>query len=96
MRLTKEEVEHIAWLARLSLTEEEKQRFTRQLGDILTHFQELQTLDTGAVDPTSHPLPLSNVFREDEVRPSLEREDALANAPERHDRFFSVPRILEE
>ncbi len=95
MKITKKEVEHVARLARLELTEEEKERFTRELNSILTYIDKLNELKTDDVEPTSHVIPIVNVFREDEVRPSHLREKVLANAPEEEETFFKVPRILE-
>ena len=95
MRITKEEVEHVAKLARLAVTEEEKERYSQQLSNILTYIEKLKELDTSKVDPTSHVLPMKNVFREDEVRPSLPREEILKNAPDRTEEFFRVPKIIE-
>ena len=95
MKITIKEVEQVARLARLELTEEEKERTRAQLDSILSYIDKLNELDTSAVEPTSHVLPMTNVFREDQVRPSLSQEEALANAPDRHGLFFRVPRILE-
>jgi aspartyl-tRNA(Asn)/glutamyl-tRNA(Gln) amidotransferase subunit C len=95
MRLTREEVEHIAELARLGLTEEEKDRLADQLSAILEYFQVLQQLDTATVPPTTTAIPLTNVMREDQVEPSSPREDILANAPSVVDGFFRVRAILE-
>ena len=95
MKLTKAEVEHVAWLARLELAEDEKERLTGHLNQILGHFEELQKLDTSQVEPTSHSIPVRNVFREDVVRPSLPTEDVLANAPERTEEYFIVPQVVE-
>ena len=95
MRITQEEVEHVAKLARLAITEEEKERYSQQLSNILTYIEKLKELDTSKVDPTSHVLPMKNVFREDEVRPSLPREEILKNAPDRTEEFFRVPKIIE-
>jgi len=92
--LTRQEVEHVALLARLALSEEEKELYTRQLRDILEYAARLNELDTTDVPPTSHVLPLSNVFREDEVGEHLSPEEVLANAPEREGGFFKVPRIV--
>ncbi|WP_324669813.1 Asp-tRNA(Asn)/Glu-tRNA(Gln) amidotransferase subunit GatC [Geochorda subterranea] len=94
--ITPDEVRHVARLARLELSEEEVARFTRQLGEILQAARRLQELDTEGVDPTFYPLPLRNVFRPDEVRPSLPRERVLQNAPEVEADMFRVPRIIEE
>ena len=95
MKITKEQVEHVAKLARLAITEEEKERYTQQLSNILTYIEKLKELDTSKVEPTSHVLPMKNIFREDEVRPSLPREEILKNAPDRTEEFFSVPKIIE-
>ncbi|MDE2060355.1 MAG: Asp-tRNA(Asn)/Glu-tRNA(Gln) amidotransferase subunit GatC [candidate division NC10 bacterium] len=96
MKITLKEVEHVARLARLELTAEEKERMRAQLDSILSYIDKLNELDTSAVEPTSHVLPMTNVFREDQVTPALSQEAALANGPDRHDLFFRVPRILEE
>jgi aspartyl-tRNA(Asn)/glutamyl-tRNA(Gln) amidotransferase subunit C len=95
MKITKAEVEHVARLARLELTEEEKARMLAQLDSILRYMEKLNELDTRDVEPTSHVLPIVNVMREDELRPSLSQEEALANAPDRYDVFFRVPKIIE-
>ena len=89
------EVEHVALLARLRLTEDEKRRLTEDLNVILTHFEILQQLDTEGVPPTAHALQLRNVLREDVSRPSLSREEFLREAPEARDEFFVVPRVVE-
>jgi aspartyl-tRNA(Asn)/glutamyl-tRNA(Gln) amidotransferase subunit C len=96
MKITKQEVEHVAKLARLELTEAEKDAFGRQLSSILTYMEKLNTYDTAGVEPTATLLGEVNVFREDEVRPSLPADRALANAPDRADGFFVVPKIIEE
>jgi aspartyl-tRNA(Asn)/glutamyl-tRNA(Gln) amidotransferase subunit C len=96
MEITKKEVEQVAKLARLELSEDEKGTFARQLSAILSYMDQLKTLDTGGVEPTSTVLPTDNVFRDDQVRPSLPQETALANAPDQADGFFRVPRILED
>lgn len=88
------DVEHVARLARLQLTEEEVQTFTQQLGQILDYVHKLEVIDTGQVQPTAHALPLRNVFREDRVEPSLDRETVLQGAPEREGVFFTTPKIL--
>src|SRR5467141_2563939 len=100
MSLSKKDVEHVARLARLALSEEEKERFTQQLGDILTYIEKMSALDTKNVPPTSHVLPLSNVWREDKVEPSTSAtlgspEEILANAPEREGPLFKVKKIIE-
>jgi aspartyl-tRNA(Asn)/glutamyl-tRNA(Gln) amidotransferase subunit C len=94
-KLSLTEVEHVADLARLALTDEEKERFREQLSSILTYAARLQQLDTRDIPPTATVLPLHNVLRDDEVRPSLSREDALANAPQVDDDCFRVPAVLE-
>ena len=95
-KITLEEVEHVARLARLALTPEEKERMRSQLDAILAYIDKLRELDTTGVEPTSHVLPITNVMREDEVRPSFPKEEMLANAPERDGDFFRVPKIIEE
>ena len=95
-KITLKEVEHVARLARLDLSEPEKERMRSQLDAILTYIDKLRQLDTGGVEPTSHAIPIVNVMREDEVRPSLPAGEMLANAPEREADFFRVPKIIEE
>jgi aspartyl-tRNA(Asn)/glutamyl-tRNA(Gln) amidotransferase subunit C len=95
MTLTIEEVEHIAGLARLKLTDEEKARYREQLSAILDYAARLQSLDTTGIPPTSSVLPPRTVLRPDEPRPGLRREDLLANAPETTDDQFRVPPVLE-
>ncbi len=95
MRLTPEEVDHVALLARLKLTAQERERFTTQLNSILDHFEQLQQIDTTGVPPMSHAVPMSNVFREDEPAPSLSPEEALSNAPDQARDCFRVPRVIE-
>ncbi|MDA8211207.1 MAG: Asp-tRNA(Asn)/Glu-tRNA(Gln) amidotransferase subunit GatC [Clostridia bacterium] len=92
--ITKKDVEHVALLARLELSEAEKEKFTEQLNAILEYADALKKLDTTNVQPTAHPLPINNVFREDVARPGIANEDALANAPEQEDGFFKVPKIV--
>lgn len=95
MTLTPEEVEHIAELARLRLTEEEKARFREQLSAILDYFARLQTLNTSSIPPTSSVLPARSVLRLDEPRPGLSLEDLLRNAPDTEGAQFRVPPVLE-
>ncbi|MGA1845236.1 MAG: Asp-tRNA(Asn)/Glu-tRNA(Gln) amidotransferase subunit GatC [bacterium] len=95
-KITRKQVEYVAHLAYLELSEEEKELFTHQLDSILAYMDKLNQLDTTGIEPTSHVLPMTNVFREDEVQDSLPLEDALANAPDRKDGFFRVPRVIEE
>lgn len=94
-KLSRVEVEHIAELAKLSLTGEEKEKFRAQLSAILDYAEILQCLDTEAIPPTATVLPLRNVMAADEVRPSFPREDILANAPQAEDGCFKVQAILE-
>ena len=95
-QLTLDEVARVAFLARLELSETETLRLTTELNGILGQFERLQELDTDGIAPTSHSLPLQNVFRDDEIRPSLSREAATANAPEKRDGNFIVPQIMED
>ncbi len=88
-------IEDVALLARLQLTEPEKELFTRQLKNTIDYINKLRELDTTEIEPTAHVLPIENVFREDELRPSLSCDKALQNAPEREGNFFLVPRIIE-
>ncbi len=91
MAITKDEVLHVARLARLALTDEEVERLTAELGAILDAVSKVSELDLSDVPPTSHPLDLVNVWDEDEPRPSLPLDDAFANAPEREGNLFRVP-----
>lgn len=94
MSLTREEVLHVAELARLSLGPEEVEVFTRQLNDILAYVEKLQELDTEGVTPLAHVIPVFNAFREDEVKEGLPLEEALDNAPAREEGSFLVPRVI--
>ena len=95
-RLTAADVAHVAKLARLDLTAEEIDLFTEQLGAVLDHADDVAALDTAGVPPTAHPLPLQNVLRPDEPRPSLDRAEVLAAAPAVEDDRFAVPPVLGE
>jgi aspartyl-tRNA(Asn)/glutamyl-tRNA(Gln) amidotransferase subunit C len=95
MTLSQEEVTHIAELARLALTNEEKERFREQLSDILDYAARLQTVDTSAIPPTASVLPVDTVLRDDVSRPGLPPEQILANTAEQEDNMFRVPVILE-
>jgi aspartyl-tRNA(Asn)/glutamyl-tRNA(Gln) amidotransferase subunit C len=95
MKLSLEQVEHIAELARLTLSDEEKALYQEQLSAILEYFEKLQELDTEAIPPTATVLPLRSVMREDESQPPAPREDILANAPVAEDGCFEVPAVLE-
>jgi aspartyl-tRNA(Asn)/glutamyl-tRNA(Gln) amidotransferase subunit C len=95
MTLTKKDVEHISRLARLALSDLEKDKFLSQLTSILDHAQSLNELNTDKIEPTAHAIPVSNVFRKDEVIPFKDTKDILANAPQEERGFFRVPKILE-
>lgn len=95
MSIQVNDVEHVAKLARLNLTEEERETFTGQLNAILQYAEKLNELDTDQVEPTTHVLHLSNVMREDEVRESLPQEKVFRNAPEEEDGQFKVPAVLD-
>jgi aspartyl-tRNA(Asn)/glutamyl-tRNA(Gln) amidotransferase subunit C len=95
VKITINEVEYVAKLARLKLSDEEKTLFTQQLDSILLYIDKLNELDTANIPPTSHVLPLENVMRADEVKPSYPPDEVLAIAPEREDTFFAVPRVIE-
>jgi aspartyl-tRNA(Asn)/glutamyl-tRNA(Gln) amidotransferase subunit C len=95
-RLTRDDVAHVARLARLRLSEAELDEFTEQLANVLEHAEDIERLDVDDVAPTAHPLPLQNVFRADVVRPSLDRAEVLAVAPATQDGQFRVPQILGE
>ncbi len=95
MKITKEEVEHVAFLARLKFSEKEKERFVSQLNRILEYMDQLGKLDTSSVEPTFHAVSQKNVYREDTVLPSLSLENTLANGPDADRGFFRVPKIIE-
>src|SRR5262245_25905132 len=94
--ITRDDVLHVAKLARLELTDDELELFTPQLAAVIEHAADVEALDLGDVPPTAHPYPLRNVFRADEVRPSIDREEVLAEAPAVEDGRFKVPPILGE
>ena len=94
MPVSRDDVEYVARLARIELTEEEKNTLTSQLNSILGHIEKLSELDTEGVEPTFHVFDVRNVFREDQVRPSLPTEEILKNAPVRDGNFFKVPKII--
>jgi len=94
--VSREVVEHVALLARLALSDAEKDRLQKELGRILEHADKLQAIDVTGVEGTSHVIPMTNVFREDEVGESLDPEEVVANAPDAADEFFRVPRIVED
>jgi len=95
MEMDQAQVEQVAKLARLALHGEEAEQFGKELSKIFSYIEKLNELDTSEVEPTSHVLPLANVFRDDVVRPSLPVAKALENAPERDGSFFKVPKIIE-
>jgi aspartyl-tRNA(Asn)/glutamyl-tRNA(Gln) amidotransferase subunit C len=95
-RITRADVEHVAQLARLALTEDEIEALTDELGAIVEYAAQVSALDTSDVPPTAHPFPVVNVFRPDVARPGLPRDEVLAAAPEAQEQRFRVPRILGE
>ena len=95
-RITRDDVAHVARLARLELADDELDTFTEQLADVLAHADDVAALDTEGVPPTAHPLPIRNVLRDDQPRPSLERAEVLAQAPQAEDGRFRVPPVLGE
>lgn len=95
MALTSQDVDKVADLARLEISPEERERYAKQLSAILDHAQDIAKLDVSQVLPTAHVLPLQNVWREDVNTPSLTREEALANAPDKSKGCFRVPKIIE-
>ena len=94
MAVTLKDVKHIAELARLEFSNEELENFTHQLNQILEYVEKLNELDTENVEPLSHPIEGNNAFREDELKPSISREEALKNAPDSDDKFFKVPKVI--
>ena len=94
MKISIQEVEHVAHLARLKLSQEEKELFTTQLNAILEYMEKLAQVDTGGVEPTFHVVEHRNAFRDDEVKASLPKEEILANAPEEKEGYFRVPRVI--
>jgi aspartyl-tRNA(Asn)/glutamyl-tRNA(Gln) amidotransferase subunit C len=95
MKISKQEVEHVAKLARLDLSAQEKEKLTQQLSNILTYVEKLNELDTKGVEPTSHVLDIKNVMRDDVAVPGLAQDRALANAPEKAAGHYKVPLIIE-
>jgi aspartyl-tRNA(Asn)/glutamyl-tRNA(Gln) amidotransferase subunit C len=94
MKITKEEVLHVAHLARLDLAEESIEKFAGQIDEILGYIEKLNQVDTKGIQPTSHAISLTNAFRDDEEKEPIERELALANAPEREEGSFVVPKVV--
>ncbi len=95
-RITPDDVAHVARLASIELTGDELARFTEQLAAVLDHAADVEALDVDGVPPTAHPLPLVNILRDDEVRPSLDRAEVLEQAPATDENRFRVPQILGE
>ncbi len=95
MKITAEDVEHVARLARLELTPEETETFTGQMDAILAYVDTLNELDTRGIVPTSHAVPMENAFRDDVARPGIGVTAALANAPDRSGSFYRVPKVIE-
>jgi len=95
LKITKEEVAHVAHLARLEFREEEMEKFTAQLNDILLYMEKLNSVDTAGTAPMTHATVLHNAFREDVVQPSLPHAQSLANAPDPKGEFFRVPKVIE-
>ena len=96
MPIDRNAVDHVARLARLDLSEDERSKMQSELSAILEHAERIQALDLDDLPPTSHPVPLTNRMRADEVTPSLRQSEALANAPAEEDGRFKVPRIIED
>jgi aspartyl-tRNA(Asn)/glutamyl-tRNA(Gln) amidotransferase subunit C len=95
LKLSAQEVEHVAHLARLEITPKEKEKFTAQLNDILGYIDKLNELDTQGVEPMSHAIAVTNAFREDKVLDSIGTEKSLANAPDGRGEFFRVPKVID-
>ena len=95
MKLSTSDVEYVAKLARLEVAEQEKEKFTAQLNDILLYIDKLNELDTKGVAPMSHAIAVTNAFREDKVKESLGTQPALANAPDARGEFFRVPKVID-
>lgn len=95
MKVAKEDVEKVAVLSRLTIDEKQMPEYLSQFNDFLNYVDVLQKVDTENVEPLAHVLPMQNVFREDKIKPSIDRKLALSNAPEQEDGYFKVPRIIE-
>ncbi len=96
MKVTKEDLQNVAVLSRLAIPVDQEDKYIGQMDKILTYMDNLSELDTENVKPTTYALPMQNVFRKDEVKASLDREAALANAPLKEDGYFKVPKVLED
>ena len=92
--LSKKDVEHVAWLAHIELSDQEKALFTEQFNEILEYFKKIDEVNTEGIEPTYHVLDLNNVSRTDEIKPSLTNEEALRNAPKKDKKFIKAPRIV--
>lgn len=95
MRLTRQDIDSVAYLSRLELSEDEKEKLTGHINRLLENFEKLREVDTENVEPTSHVIPVFNIFREDKSRPSLPPDDVVANGPRVDDHCFVVPRVVE-
>ena len=95
LKITKDEVKHVAHLARLDFSEAEQEKFTSQLNDILMYMEKLNEVDTAGVEPMSHAIALNNAFRDDQVGESVGHDLALSNAPDPRGHFFRVPKVIE-
>ncbi len=95
MSITTTDIEYVAKLARLNLTDEEKNKLTKKMGDVIDFANKLNELDTTGIEPTAHVLPIHNVFREDIVQQSMDRDKILENAPQKKDGAFLVPKVVE-
>jgi len=91
--ISKKDVEHVAKLARIELSEEETEKFTKQLGDIIKYVDQLNEVDTKGIEPMAHPYPLVNITRKDVVNHKISKDELLKNAPEEENSFFKVPKI---
>ncbi len=96
MKVTEQDIKTVASLSRLKINSAEVAEVQEKLDKFLTYVENLQSIDTAEIEPTTYALPLQNVFRADEIKPSLDREAALSNAPLKEDGYFKVPRVLEE
>ena len=96
MKVTKEDLQNVAVLSRLAIPADQEEKYIGQMDKILTYMDNLAELDTENVKPTTYALPMQNVFRKDEVKASLDRDAALANAPLKEDGYFKVPKVLED
>lgn len=95
MKVTKKDLENVAVLSRLAIPADKEEQYTNQLNDVLTYMENLNSINTDDVQPIAHVLPISNVFRDDVVKESLDRDLALSSAPLKDDGYFKVPKILE-